>query len=45
MLEGQERESAIKVFKEALQSPDVERNERGEIALHGITYLAWTKKI
>ena len=45
VLEGQERESAINVFKEALQSPDVERNERGEIALHGITYFAWTKKI
>ncbi|KAK3989199.1 hypothetical protein QBC44DRAFT_350759 [Cladorrhinum sp. PSN332] len=45
VLEGQERESAIRVFKEALQSDDVERNSKGEVALHGITYFVWTKKI
>ncbi|KAK0737690.1 S-adenosyl-L-methionine-dependent methyltransferase [Apiosordaria backusii] len=44
VLEGPDREAAVKVFKEALQSPDVERNESGEIALHGVTYFVWTKK-
>ncbi|VBB72789.1 Putative methyltransferase [Podospora comata] len=45
ILEGSDREAAVRVFKEALQSPDVERNEKGEIALHGVTYFVWTKKL
>ncbi|KAK4197483.1 putative methyltransferase [Triangularia verruculosa] len=44
ILEGADREAAIKVFKEALKSPDAERNDKGEIALHGVTYFVWTKK-
>ncbi|KAK4165827.1 putative methyltransferase [Cladorrhinum sp. PSN259] len=45
VLEGKEKESATKVFKEAFALGDVERNSNGEIALHGITLFVWTKKI
>ncbi|KAK0672808.1 S-adenosyl-L-methionine-dependent methyltransferase [Cercophora samala] len=45
ILEGSDREAAVKVFKEALRSSDVERNEKEEIALHGVTYFVWTKKV
>ncbi|KAK4177657.1 S-adenosyl-L-methionine-dependent methyltransferase [Triangularia setosa] len=44
ILEGSNREAAVKVFKDVLRSPDVERNDNGEIALHGVTYFVWTKK-
>jgi hypothetical protein len=30
---------------DALNGPDVETNEKGEVALHGRTYLVWTTKI
>ena len=30
---------------EALQNEDIKRNERGEIAVHGVTYFAWTSRI
>ncbi|TGJ84068.1 hypothetical protein E0Z10_g4697 [Xylaria hypoxylon] len=45
ILKGEEREAAIKVFKDTLQSDDVERNEKGEIAVHGVTYFAWTDRL
>lgn len=45
VLAGQDRENAIKIFKEALNGDDVERNERGEIAVHGVTYFAWTDRL
>ncbi|KAK8088256.1 methyltransferase [Apiospora hydei] len=45
VLKGEEKEAAVKVFKEAMQSDDVERNGDGEIALHGVTYFAWTDRI
>lgn len=45
VLEGEEKEAGIKTFKAALASDDVERNEKGEIALHGVTYMAWTDRI
>lgn len=45
VLQGQERENASRVFKEALNGDDVERNEKGEIAVHGVTYFAWTDRI
>ncbi|KAH8815174.1 S-adenosyl-L-methionine-dependent methyltransferase [Xylogone sp. PMI_703] len=28
-----------------LKGADVERNEKGEIAVHGVTYIVWTSKI
>jgi hypothetical protein len=30
---------------EALKGDDVERNDKGEAAVHGVTYLAWTSRI
>lgn len=34
-----------KVFDDAINAPDVEANEQGEVALHGTTYCYWTTKI
>jgi hypothetical protein len=34
-----------KVFDDALTSGDVEKNDQGDIALHGVTYLVWTSKV
>ncbi|KAH6648551.1 methyltransferase [Truncatella angustata] len=45
VLKDQDRENAIKTFKAALGGDDVERNEKGEIAAHGVTYFAWTDRI
>jgi len=45
ILEGEDLETAKKVFNEALAGDDVETNEKGEIALHGVTYLFWTSKV
>lgn len=45
VLQGEQKEAGYRTFKEALQSDDVQRNEKGEIALHGWTFFAWTDKI
>ncbi|KAI5926875.1 methyltransferase domain-containing protein [Camillea tinctor] len=45
ILRGEEREAAIKLFKEIIRGDDVERNEKGEIAAHGITYFFWTDRL
>ncbi|KAH9888199.1 S-adenosyl-L-methionine-dependent methyltransferase [Xylariomycetidae sp. FL2044] len=45
VLQGEDREAAMKLFKNALKGDDVERNERGEIAVHGVTYLMWTDRL
>lgn len=45
VLTGEDREAAVKVFKDTLQGDDVERNQKGEIAVHGVTYFAWTDRI
>jgi hypothetical protein len=29
---------------EALKEEDVERNARGDVAVHGVTYLVWTSR-
>ena len=34
-----------KVFDDAINGPDVEENEKGEVAMHGTTYGYWTTKI
>lgn len=34
-----------KVFDEALNAPDVETNEKGEVAIHGTTYAVWSSKV
>ncbi|KAI1821740.1 S-adenosyl-L-methionine-dependent methyltransferase [Xylaria intraflava] len=45
VLKGEEREAVAKIFKEILQGNDVERDEKGNIAVHGITYFAWTDRV
>ncbi|KAH8675459.1 methyltransferase [Xylariales sp. PMI_506] len=45
VLKGEDRENSIKLFKDVLQGNDVERNEKGEIAVHGLTYFAWTDRL
>ncbi|KAJ8124955.1 hypothetical protein O1611_g8685 [Lasiodiplodia mahajangana] len=45
VLKGGEREAAIKMFKNILQRVDVNRNEKEEIEVHGVTYFAWTDRI
>ncbi|KAI0483374.1 methyltransferase [Xylariaceae sp. FL0804] len=45
VMEGDEREAAVKLFKDVLKGDDVERNEKGEIAVHGVTYFVWTDRI
>ncbi|KAL9080073.1 MAG: hypothetical protein Q9157_001096 [Trypethelium eluteriae] len=45
VLEGDEKEKTRQAFLKALESPDVEVNQKGEIAVHGSTYSFWTTKI
>ncbi|KAI9668153.1 MAG: hypothetical protein M1821_000973 [Bathelium mastoideum] len=45
VLQGEEKEKTRQTFLKALEKPDVEVNEKGEIALHGSTYSFWTSKI
>ncbi|KAI1172517.1 S-adenosyl-L-methionine-dependent methyltransferase [Nemania sp. FL0916] len=45
MLKDEQKEAAVKVFREILQGDDVERNQKGEIKIHGVTYFAWTDRI
>lgn len=43
--QGEKREEIRKKVVEALKGGDVERNENGEVAMHGITYFAWTSRV
>ncbi|KAF2842724.1 S-adenosyl-L-methionine-dependent methyltransferase [Patellaria atrata CBS 101060] len=45
VLQGEALTHAENVFADALNGDDVERNEQGEIAMHGFTLSAWTSKI
>ncbi|OTA64745.1 methyltransferase domain-containing protein [Hypoxylon sp. EC38] len=45
LLKGEKREAYLKLLKEILQGGDVERNEKGEIAVHGVTFFIWTDRI
>ena len=38
-------QKARQIFDKAVSSDDAETNEKGEIALHGVTVAAWTTKI
>jgi hypothetical protein len=44
-LEEDRKEEVRKEVFAALNGDDVERNARGEVALHGSTYLYWTSRI
>ncbi|KAI0409631.1 methyltransferase [Xylaria palmicola] len=45
VLKGEERDTAVKTFNDILRGDDVEKNSKGDIAVHGVTYYAWTDRI
>lgn len=45
VLRGKEREEVRARFDEILGGEDVRRNERGEVLVHGHTYMAWTDRL
>ncbi|KAI9818182.1 MAG: hypothetical protein M1827_000807 [Pycnora praestabilis] len=45
VLEGEERERVRREVFEAMEGLDVETNEKGEVALHGVTFWAWTTRV
>ena len=45
ILKGDQLEEVRKTFERALKGEDVQRNERGEGAVHGRTFYAWTSRI
>jgi hypothetical protein len=44
-LKEDRKEEVRKQVFEALKEAGVERNAQGEVAVHGVTYLAWTSRI
>jgi hypothetical protein len=44
-LEEGKKEEVRKEVYDALKEDRVERNAEGEVALHGVTYLAWTSRV
>ena len=44
-LEGEHRERVHKTFMEIVSAPEVEKNDKGEVLVHGNTYAVWTTKI
>ncbi|QSZ35369.1 hypothetical protein DSL72_008239 [Monilinia vaccinii-corymbosi] len=45
VLGPEEKERAKQAVLESLKGMDAERNERGEVALHGKTYFFWTSRV
>lgn len=43
--EGEKKEQIQERVFKALKDPSTERNEKGEVAVHGVTYLAWTSRV
>ncbi|KAK4615926.1 hypothetical protein CLAFUW4_10116 [Fulvia fulva] len=44
-LEGVYRERVRKTFMDIVSADEVEKNEKGEVTVHGNTYAVWTTKI
>ena len=44
-LDAAKKDKVRKTVADALKGEDVERNEKGEVAVHGVTYLAWTSRV
>ena len=42
---GSRKEEIRKMVLEALKDDSTERNERKEVAVHGVTHLVWTSRI
>jgi len=45
LLEGQAKEDFEGKVREILAGKEVERNEKGEVPIHGITFFAWTSRL
>jgi len=45
VLEKAEMERVKKEVFDAMKGDDVESNEKGEVAVHGVTYFAWTSRV
>ncbi|TAQ89020.1 hypothetical protein B7494_g2665 [Chlorociboria aeruginascens] len=45
VLEGEVREGVKREAMEALKNESTIRNQKGEVAVHGVTHLAWTSRI
>ncbi|OLN95943.1 putative methyltransferase C25B8.09 [Colletotrichum chlorophyti] len=45
VLEGAEAVRFKEKFDDILKGEGVEKNEKGEVALHGVTYFAWTSRL
>lgn len=45
VLKGEAKEEARARFDEILKGEDVQRNEKGEVLVHGHTYFAWTDRL
>ncbi|KAK5719849.1 hypothetical protein LTR15_007121 [Elasticomyces elasticus] len=45
VLEGEERERTYKTVMDALNSPDVDVDQDGKVAVHGKTFIVWSSKI
>lgn len=44
-LKENEKEEVRSAVLTALKDETTERNEKGEVAVHGVTYLAWTSRV
>lgn len=44
-LEGQKLEDIKEQVFQALKAEETNRNEKGELAIHGVTYLVWTSRV
>lgn len=45
ILEGKDREEFVAKFNKLMTDGDVERNEKGEVAVHGSVYYAWSERL
>ncbi|KJX94565.1 2-heptaprenyl-1 4-naphthoquinone methyltransferase like protein [Zymoseptoria brevis] len=45
VIEGERLERAKKTFMDAINGGDVEKNENGDVIIHGNSYAYWTSKI
>jgi hypothetical protein len=43
--EGEMKEEIRRTVFEALKDESTERNKKGEVAVHGVTHLAWTSRV
>jgi len=43
--QGEKKAEIKRMVLEALIDESTERNEKGKIAVHGVTYMAWTSRV